>query len=391
MTLPKVILKPGKEKSVIVNRHPWIFSGAIERFPRLAPGELADVFSHDGKFLARGYFHPDNSIAGRILSYTEEDIATVLKRKIEEAIALRSACISSDTNCFRLINAEADGVSGLIVDKYNDVYVMQCSTYGVERLKPLIISLLAAIVKPRLLYEKSLSSARSQEGLEPFEGVHIGEMVNEVLVIENGIEFCVSLTEGQKTGLFLDHRQMRDLIRSLSLGKKVLNCFSYTGGFSLYALKGGASHVTSVDISESASSYTKKNTELNKFSLDKHTIICDDVFDYLSSKQTLDEDIIIIDPPAFAKKRKDIDSASTGYRKLNSLVLSKAKKGSIVLTSSCSYFIDRNAFGHLVFQAASECKRDVRILQHHILALDHPISLYHPEGDYLKSLLLYVV
>lgn len=390
MKLPKVILKPGKEKSVLVNRHPWIFSGAIEHFPKLSPGDMADVYSHDGKFLARGYFHPENSIAGRILTFTQEDTYQSLKRKIQEAIELRKRCIPSGTNCYRLINAEGDGLCGLIVDRYDDVYVMQCSTWGMEKLKSFVVQLIKELLSPRLLFEKSLSSARMQEGLEPCEKVHLGEMVDEVLVSENDVEFFVSLIDSQKTGLFLDHREMRQCIRSFSKDKKVLNCFAYTGGFSLYALRGGASHVTSVDVSESACKMARKNTHQNQFPADHHNILCDDVFNYLSTATELDFDIVIIDPPAFAKKRKDIESATNGYRRLNSLVLSKVKKGTLVLSSSCSYFIDPQAFQHVVFQAASESKKEVRILQRHILSADHPISLFHPEGEYLKSLLLYV-
>ncbi|MBM3207893.1 MAG: class I SAM-dependent rRNA methyltransferase [Chlamydiae bacterium] len=390
MKYPRVVLKPGKEKSVVVNRHPWIFSGAIDQFPVMAPGDIADVYSSSGQFLARGYFHPDNSIAGRILSFSQEDIESIIKSKIHEAHLLRKSVMRADTNCFRLINSEADGLPGLVVDKYDDVYVIQVNTCGMDKLKKLVIKNLIDIFTPRCIYEKSVSSARDMEGLDPFQGYLFGEPVEEVIVEENGVQFFVSLVEGQKTGLFLDHREMRRLIADFSKDKKVLNCFAYTGGFSLYALKGGASHVTSVDISETACKYAAKNTHLNQYPSDSHTVVAADVFDFLLEEKDWDYDIVIIDPPAFAKKRKDIESATNGYRRLNSLVLSKVKKGTIVLTSSCSYFIDKDSFQKIVFQAGSETKRDLRILQHHILSADHPLSLYHPEGDYLKSLVLYV-
>lgn len=390
MKLSKVILKPGKEKSVSVNRHPWIFSGAIDVFPDLTFGELADVYSSKDEFLARAYFHPENSIAGRVMSYTQQNISEVIENKLKEASDLRGACISIDTNCYRIINSEADGLPGLILDKYNDVYVMQVNTAGMDKLKGIVVEKIVKLFPIRSLFEKSVSSARLQEGLEPFQGFLFGEEVDEVLVEENGIQFIVSLTEGQKTGLFLDHREMRRLIGQYAKGKKVLNCFAYTGGFSLYALRGGASSVTSIDISESACKYARKNTHLNQFPSDQHTVIAADVFDYLSEQEELDYDLIIIDPPAFAKKRKDIDSATQGYRRLNSFVFSKVKKGTLVLTSSCSYFIDKQMFQHIIFQAGSEIKKDIRILQHHILSPDHPLSLYHPEGEYLKSLLLYI-
>lgn len=390
MDFPKVVLKPGKEKSVVGNRHPWIFSGAIEVFPKLAPGELADVYSSKREFLARAYFHPENSIAGRVMSYTEEDISKVIEKKLKEAQALRAASISENTNCYRLVNSEADGLPGLVLDKYKDVFVIQVNTAGMDRLKAIVVEKIAKLFHPRALLEKSISSARAQEGLEPFQGALLGEQVDEVLVEENGIQFFVSFTEGQKTGLFLDHREMRALVQNHAKGKKVLNCFAYTGGFSLSALQGGASHVTSVDISESACKYASKNTHINQFPSDVHAVVAADVFEYLADLKEWDFDMIIIDPPAFAKKRKDIDSATLGYRRLNSLVFSKAKKGCLVLTSSCSYFIDKQMFQHIIFQAGAETRRDIRILGHHILASDHPLSLYHPEGEYLKSLFLYV-
>ncbi len=390
MNYPKVILKPGKEKSVRTNRHPWIFSGAIDRMPSLQPGDIADVYSHTLEFLARAYVHPENSIAARIISFTTEDVFEVIKDKIERAARLRAAYIPSNTTCYRVINAEADGLPGLIVDRYADVLVMQVSTCGMEKVKEFIVKTLLALFSPRSLIEKSMSSARSQEGLDLYQGVVAGEPVDEVLVEEEGISFFVSIPDGQKTGLFLDHREMRKYIGSLAKGKKVLNCFSYTGGFSLHALCNGAEHVTSVDISETACRYAKKNTYQNHIPSDRHRIVCEDVFEFLGNEKQWDYDIVIIDPPAFAKKRKDIDSATIGYRKLNSLVLSKVKQGALVLTSSCSYYIDSHAFGRIVFQAGSESQRDIRILQHHISALDHPVSLYHPEGDYLKSLLLFV-
>ncbi|MEI8328717.1 MAG: class I SAM-dependent rRNA methyltransferase [Chlamydiia bacterium] len=390
MKWPSLILKPGKEKSVLVNRHPWIFSGAIASCPHVAAGDLVEVYSDKGLFLARAYVNLDNSIAARVISYTQDDISDVIEQRLAEAYTLRSACMTQDTNCYRMINSEADGLPGLIIDRYNDVFVIQINTAGMEKLKAVVLEKIAKLFTFRSIYEKSISSARAQEGLEPFQGTLLGEDLSEVLVEENGIQFCVSLVDGQKTGLFLDHREMRRLIGYHSREKKVLNCFSYTGGFSLYALRGGASHVTSVDISESASKYAIKNTHINQFPSDTHTVITADVFDFLSQEEDWDYDLIIVDPPAFAKKRKDIESATRGYRRLNSLLFSKVKKGTLILTSSCSYFINKQEFQHIIFQAGAESGKNIRILQHHILSPDHPLSLYHPEGEYLKSLLLYV-
>lgn len=387
----RVVLKPGKEKSVIANRHPWIFSGAIAQAPSFENGEILPVYSHQGEFLAQAYFHTQNSIAGRVLSYTLSPIEQVIEEKLIKALRLReSLVLSSDTNCYRLINAEGDGLPGLVIDVYDTAVVLQVNTWGIERLKPLILQKIKKLLSPTLIYEKSLSSARLLDGLAPLEGVIEGQMQEEILVKENGIVFAVRLSDCQKTGLFLDQREMRAMIGSLAKGRRVLNCFSYSAGFSLYALQYGALDVTSVDIAKSACDQAKRNTLLNGFSLERHTILEEDVFAFLTHKESFEQDLIILDPPAFAKKRNDVPAATQGYKRINAEIMRKAKPNTLLLSCSCSYFIDRSLFQHSIFQAASEAGRSVRILQHHISAYDHPISLYHPEGDYLKSLLLHI-
>lgn len=387
--MKKVILKPGKEKSLL-QRHPWIFSGAIDSLPSIEEGEILPVHSAAGSFLALAYFHPSNSLAGRVLSFQQEAIAQLLLKRIEEAFILRQSLFDfTQTNAYRLINAEGDGLPGLIVDCYGDLLVLQITTWGMERLKPLLIDLLAKVMRPRTIYEKSLSSSRLKEGLEPSEGVRFGEPLSDVTVLENGVKFCVSVEVGQKTGLFLDQREMRKLIASHANGKRVLNCFSYTGGFSLFALQGGATHVDSVDTCPRAARYAEKNTALNNFSSDQHTILQKDVFEFLRSAP-LDYDIAILDPPAFAKKKGDLLAACQGYKEINRLALQKLPPRSLLLTCSCSYFVDEKLFGQLLFQSAEEARRNVKILSRHLQAKDHPVSIYHPEGEYLKSLLLYV-
>ncbi len=388
----KVFLKKDKERFVLQNNHPWIFSGAIDRFSEdLAPGELASLYSSQGQFLALAYFHKENSLCGRILSYEKKPIKEVLQEKISAAFSLRKALVFKEgTNSFRLVNAEEDGLPGLIVDYYDGVIVLQINTCGMEKLKDLILELLVLILSPRSIYEKSNSSSRLQEGLPKTEGFLYGEEISEVVVLENGVFFSVSIEDGQKTGFFLDQREMRKKIGQLSEGKKVLNCFSYSGGFSLYALAGGASHVVSVDTCPKAVELASKNTLLNGFSLENHEIVQEDVFAYLQNRDLSIFDIIILDPPAFAKKRQDIEPASRGYRQIAESVFRSCKKGAIVLTCSCSYFIDETLFKQIVFQAASSAKRDVKILSKHLHAMDHPVSLYHPEGDYLKSFLLWI-
>jgi 23S rRNA (cytosine1962-C5)-methyltransferase len=385
----RVVLKPGREKA-LRNRHPWIFSGAIASFPIFENGEVLPVYSDAGGFLAQAYFHNENSISGRVLSFQDEPIEAAVDKRIAEAISLRERMFDRlMTNCYRLINAEGDWLPGLIVDIYDEYAVVQINTHGMERLKSFIVEKLKTRVKLRGIYERSQSGARRQEGLPDSVGPLFGECPKDVLVKENGLSFLVSIDEGQKTGFFLDQREMRQLISRLGKNKRVLNCFSYTGGFSLFALKGGAASVTSVDSSEEACRYAMENTLLNHIPLAQHQVVKADVFDYLKDcKETFD--VAILDPPAFAKKRQDVNDACRGYKEINRRVFEKMPPDSYLLTCSCSYFIDENLFQQVVFQAAIEAKREVAICSRHIQATDHPVSLFHPEGEYLKSLLLHI-
>lgn len=380
--MSRVILKPGKDRSVL-RRHPWIFSGAIDHFPPCVEGDILPVYAASGELLGSAYFHPKNSIAGRMLSFGAEPALEAVFRKLSEAISLRQELVAEEA-C-RLVNAEGDGIPGLIVDKYRDVLVVQVSTHGIERLKSKIVEKLVELLVPRSIYEKSASNARRQEGLKNVQGVLYGEKVGEIPIIENGIEYLVSIEEGQKTGFFLDQRRMRKKILSLAAGKRVLNCFSYTGGFSLAALKGGAVHVDSIDISPKACELAQRMNP----DPERHKIVCQDVFDFLKASK-MDYGVVILDPPAFAKKKGDLTAACQAYKELNRLVIEKAKPGTILLTSSCSAHVDETLFQNLLFQAALEVKRMVRILSRHEQAWDHPVALDHPEGDYLKSLMLYI-
>lgn len=380
--MPHVVLKPGKEKSIL-SRHPWIFSGAIETRPIHKPGEIFPVYSSDKKLLGHAYFHPDNSIAGRMLNFSSENPLDSVRNNIDAALALRAELVPESGR--RLINAEGDALPGLIVDQYGTLLVLQVHTAGMELLKPLIIEHLIQRLQPTTIYEKSLSPARHQEGLSDIKQLLYGLETPEVTITEHGVSYIVEPLEGQKTGFFLDQREMRKTVLNLARDKTVLNCFAYTGGFSLAALKGGASHVTSVDISPDACALAARHTP----DLSKHTIIQADVFDYLRTN-LLSYNLIILDPPAFAKKRSDVETASRGYRDINRIALQKMPPRSILITSSCSSYIDAPLFQKIVFQAAAETGRHVRILGHHAQALDHPVSIYHPEGDYLKSLILSV-
>ncbi len=380
--MSRVVLKPGKEKSLL-NRHPWIFSGAIATRPSHKPGELFPVFSSSNKLLGHGYFHPDNSIAGRMLNFDAQNPLDSLRAAIDNALELRRQLVPESGR--RLINAEGDGLPGLIVDQYQEVLVLQIHTAGMELLKSAIVEHLIQRVQPKTIYEKSTSAARRQEGLTDIKALIYGIESPEVTITEHGISYIVQPLEGQKTGFFLDQREMRKTVLNLSKDKTVLNCFAYTGGFSLAALKGGASHVTSVEISSEACALAARHA----FDPTKHTITKADVFDFLRT-HNLDFDLVILDPPAFAKKRSDIEMASKGYRDINRLAFEKMPPNSILLTSSCSSYIDTNLFQQIIFQAAAEAGRFVRILGRHAQSLDHPVSIYHPEGDYLKSLILFI-
>ncbi len=381
--MSRVTLKPGKEKS-LVNRHPWIFSGAIASRPDHAAGDILSVYSFEGKLLGSGYFHPENSIAGRMLSFTAENPLDTVRKNLKAALDLRNTFVPTEAR--RLVNAEGDGLPGLIIDQYGDVLVMQIHTAGMEKLKSFLVDELVTLLHPKAIYQKCTAAARRQEGLEDAKGLLYGTETPEVTITEHGISYIVSVLEGQKTGFFLDQREMRKKILELSKDKKVLNCFAYTGGFSLAALKGGASVVHSVEISEEAC----KLAHRNNFDPAKHTIFQADAFDFLRTKP-LDYDIVILDPPAFAKKRADVVMASKGYREINRVAIQKMPANSLLLTCSCSSYIDATLFQQLLFQAASDAGRTVQILGRHIQAPDHPVSIYHPEGVYLKSLLLYII
>lgn len=385
-----VILRPGKEKTVR-QRHHWIFSGAVASYPpEFVDGDVAAVYSSGGELLGRGYFHSQLSLAGRMLSFDDRPIDIVLRELLQGAVEFRRDWFAEqDTTAYRLVNGEGDGLPGLIVDQYDDILVLQCHTLGIERLKEKLLALLTEIVKPRAVFERSDSPSRAQEGLEASIGWVSGAADPNVAIRENGLQFLVDLADSQKTGFFLDQREMRQLVREVARGRRVLNCFSYTGGFSVAALAGGAARADSVDISAPAIEMAQKNIELNGFSSEKAGFFAEDVFSFLR-ENTLPYELIILDPPAFAKKRKDIPNALRGYRDINRLAIEKAPPKSLVLTSSCSYHVDDRLFQKVVFQAALQTGRNVRIVSRHRHAPDHPVNIYHPESDYLKSLLLYV-
>lgn len=385
-----VILKPGKEKA-IRQRHHWIFSGAVQQYPEFADGDLLTVQSHNGDLLGTGYFNRQSSIVGRIVCFGDTPPLEAIRHHLDQAIALRHQWFSKEeTNAYRLVNGEGDLLPGLIIDQYADVLVLQISTLGMEKLREWLVQYLIEKIKPQAIYEKSIMAVRQEEGLSPFEKWHYGTPLDEVVIRENGLQFIVPITTGQKTGFFLDHREMRQKVRTIARGKRVLNCFSYTAAFSIYALAGGAVHVDSVDISSPAIEIAKKTAALNGYSENKVEFHVMDVFQFLR-EHPLDYDLIILDPPAFAKRKKDINQACRGYKDINRLAMQRCPEGALLLTSSCSYYVDDALFQMVLFQAAVEAKRTVRILGHHQLAADHPLNICHPEGNYLKSRLLHIL
>lgn len=384
-------LKPGREKSLL-SRHLWIFSGAVANSNDIVSGSVHPVVSATGQKLGIAYFNERCSLIGRILSFEETSPEKALATHIQKSISLRKSLFSftSSTMC-RLVHAEADRLPGLIVDLYGDVAVIQIATKGMERLKETIVHSLKEELSLTWIYERSSSSSRKMEGLSPFEGTLWGTEREKVYAEESGILYSIDIKHGQKTGFFLDQREMRSLVQRFSDKRRVLNCFSYSGGFSLAALRGGASSCHSLDVSQSALSLLDENLRLNDFAgTPRHTSRCEDVFDFLRSTETLPYDFVILDPPAFAKKRNDIPNALRGYREINSQVMKKLPQGSLLLTCSCSYFITEDDFLRMVKEASLHANRYVRVITKHHTSFDHPIAVTHPENEYLKSFLLYV-
>lgn len=385
-----VILKRDRDKP-LWNKHPWVFMGAVESYPEFEDGDFLPVLSSRGDFLGYGYFHQGQSITGRMFSFREGNPNELFTENIHNAIALRKEVVPSGTNAYRLINGEGDNLPGLIVDVYGDIVVLQINTLGIEKRKEAILNILKKEIKPSAIFEKSGTQTRRKEGLPDVSAWIFGDPISETTITEHDLQFLVQFEDSQKTGFFLDQREMRKLVQSYAKDKALLNCFSYTGGFSIYALAGGATHVDSVDSDEIAMDLARKNVALNNSDESKAGFYAEDVFAFLQQKQLpKNYDFIILDPPAFAKRKNDIANASRGYREINRLALEKLPKGGLLLTSSCSAHIDKDLFQTIVFQAAKEAKRDIRILSYHTLAADHPVNLFYPEGDYLKSLLLYV-
>lgn len=394
----KIILKKGREES-LRRFHPWVFSGAIADIQGdPAEGDLVAVHASDGSFMACGHYQI-GSIAVRVLSFDE----TALRPDFWEEMLSRALQVrvssglhgAAQTNCYRLVHGEGDNLPGLIIDYYDGVCVMQAHSVGMFRAKKQISEALQKVYGDTLkaVYDKSSGTAPFKAGLELIDGYMYrrpGFSDDEQVVLENGHKFIVNWTEGQKTGFFLDQRENRALVGSLSKGRNVLNLFCYTGGFSIYALANGALHVDSVDSSKKAMTMVDRNVALNGFDESKHSSLCCDAIDYLRDVPEGKYDLMIVDPPAFAKHRGALKNALRAYQRLNAAAISKVAPGGFVFTYSCSQVVDKEAFALAVFSAAAQCGRSVRILDRLNQPCDHSVNIYHPEGEYLKGLLLYV-
>ena len=388
MNAIRCYLKPEKEKP-IEGFHPWIFSGAIDKIDEdYKAGDLVKVYSSQNRFLGTGYLNPRSQIAIRMLSFDESEVnEKFFERRIRKAIRLRARFVPELTDSYRLIHSEGDDLPGLIVDRYADFLVVQFQTAGIERWKPVIVSILEKELLIRGIFEKDDTEAREWEGLAPRIGKLSGDDPPDFIQIqEHGNKFLVDPHQGQKTGFFLDQRENRKLIGSMSHGKRVLNCFSYSGGFSIYAAAGGALETVSVDSSEPALNTAKSNFELNGFSLSQNSFLKTDVFQYLrDSRQEFD--LIVLDPPAFCKGKQQVQQASRGYKDINFYALKRLAPGGVLYTASCSSYIDPDLFRKIIFAAAKDARRSLRIVTKTSHSFDHPINIFHPEGEYLKGLL----
>lgn len=389
----KVVLKSGKDQS-LKRFHPWVFSGAIKKtYGSLAEGDLVKVYSNHDEFLGIGHYQI-GSIAVRIVSF--KDLVpdyTFWKTKIERAWNYRLSQgfgENADTNVFRLVHAEGDGMPGLIVDFYNGTAVMQMHSVGMYLIREQLVKAMQEVLGDKLkaVYDKSGRTLPDKAKIEPEDGYLFGEK-GEDEVVEHGLKFKVDWEDGQKTGFFIDQRENRLLVQQYARNRDVLNMFCYTGGFSFYALKGGAKSVHSVDSSGKAIDLTRENVELNFPDNPRHEALVADGLEYLKDIQDK-YDLIILDPPAFAKHRNTLPQALQGYKRINTRAFEQIRPGGILFTFSCSQVVSKERFREAVFTAAAISGRTVRILHQLSQPTDHPVNIYHPEGEYLKGLVLHV-
>lgn len=388
-----IYLKKGKEES-LKRFHPWVFSGALNKIDEgINEGDIVRVFSNTGDFLAVGHFQI-GSIAVRVLSFEDIEInGKFWEERLASALEARKAIGVADNNSgdtYRLVHGEGDNLPGLVIDCYGKTAVMQAHSVGMHTCRHEIANSLVKIMGGNIenVYYKSETTLPFKAELGQENGFIIGES-NDDTAVENGLKFHVDWLKGQKTGFFVDQRDNRTLLEHYAKGRNVLNMFCYTGGFSVYAMRGGANLVHSVDSSAKAIALTDANMALNFPNDSRHKSFCEDAFKFLDASENT-YDLVILDPPAFAKHRSALHNALKGYTRLNAKAFSKIKPGGIMFTFSCSQVVTKDNFRAAVFTAAATANRRVRILHQLHQPADHPINIYHPEGEYLKGLVLYV-
>jgi 23S rRNA (cytosine1962-C5)-methyltransferase len=393
--MKKVVLKP-KRAAAVKRFHPWVFSGAIKSVEKsVTDGEIVEVYDAQGQYLATGHYQHGGSISVRIFSFQQTNAGQEFwNQRIAQAYAYRQAIGLIDnpqTNCYRLMHAEGDGAPGLIIDVYGHTAVVQCHSIGMHLALPFISKALQQQYGKQLqaIYDKSKETL-PKDYAATIENQYLFGQSAALVVKEYGHAFKVDWESGQKTGFFLDQRENRQLLAAFCTNKKVLNAFCYSGGFSIYALQAGASHVDSVDISRTAIQLTEENVGLNGFSNGRHNALAEDVMAFLKTADA-DYDVMIVDPPAFAKNIRKRHNAVQGYKRLNALALQKIKAGGILFTFSCSQVVDKQLFYDTIVAAALESGRQLRVLHWLSQPPDHPVNIYHPEGAYLKGLIAYVL
>ena len=383
-------LKSGKDRPVR-SGHPWIFSGAIRDLDtRITPGTIVRVRASDGELLGSGYLNPRCPIAVRMLTWGDAVVdAALISRRVAEAVALRRDLIDADTNVYRLINGEGDRLPGVLCDRYDDVVVLQCLTAGAEHLKALVLEALVHQLSPRAVAERSEGSVRAAEGLSGSTAVLHGELPTEICVRENGLHVMVGPTKGHKTGYYCDQRLNRRLLRSLSVGRRVLDTFAYTGGFSIHAGAGEALRVVAVDSSSNVLTIARQNWALNHLPASKAVFVHADVQRYLRDTDEV-FDLLVLDPPALARQRKDVARGARAYKDLHLWAFRRAASGALLQTFTCSQHVSGELFRKIVLGAAVDARREVQLVESLGPGPDHPVALGHSEGEYLRGFLLRV-
>lgn len=389
---PQLILKPGREKS-LMRRHPWVFSGAVaEVRGDPAPGSTIEITSASGEVLGQAAYSPESQIRVRVWTWEREETVdgTFFRGRLERAIKSRVG-LDAESNAYRLVHAESDGLPGIVVDKYGDLVVLQCLTQGAEFWRDTLVQQIDDLIRPAVIWERSDADVRKLEGLEPRSGLLRSRSPvspQGIEISEHGLKFLVDFQSGHKTGFYLDQRENRLIARGLAKGRDVLDCFSYTGGFAANALKGGAKSVTLLDDSPGALDQARKNIDLNNLDTEKCEFINGDAFQVL--RRFRDEarqfDMVILDPPKFAPTKAQAERAARGYKDINLLAFKLLRPSGILITFSCSGGVDAALFQKIVAGAALDAGADARILRRMSQGPDHPVALNFPEGEYLKGL-----